>query len=98
MNDGLKNEKELELYISNNTYDKYNENIKNFLSFIFGKDLDSNLPFYAKKISDQVKPDIYICHNNIKKYISIKKGSGNSVHQEKFEVFFPFFSNLLGED
>lgn len=98
MNDGFKNEKELELYISNNTYDEYNENIKNFLSFIFGKDLNPSLPFYAKKISGQVKPDIYICHNNVKKYISIKKGSGNSVHQEKIEVFFPFFSNLLGED
>lgn len=98
MNDGLKNEKELEYYISNNTYDEYNRNIKDFLFFIFKKNLNPNLPFYAEKVSGQVKPDIYICHNNIKKYISIKKGSGNSVHQEKIEVFFPFFSNLLDKN
>lgn len=98
MNDGFENEKELELYISNNTYGEYNENIKNFLSSIFKEDFNPNLPFYAEKVSGQVKPDIYISHNNIKKYISIKKGSGNSVHQEKIEVFFPFFSNLLDEN
>ena len=68
MNDGFENEKELELYISNNTYGEYNENIKNFLSFIFKEDFNPNLPFYAEKVSGQVKPDIYISHNNIKKY------------------------------
>ncbi len=97
MNDGFKNEKELENYISNNLYNQYNKNIKDFLSFIFKENLNPNLPFYAKKISGQVKPDIYICHNNIKKYVSIKKGSGNSVHQEKIEIFFPFFCSLLNK-
>ena len=96
MNDGFINEKALREYINNNTFDSYNTNIQAFLKFVFGSKLNPNLPFIAKKKAGQVKPDLCIRHNGIEKYISVKKGSGNSVHQEKIEVFFPFIHNILG--
>lgn len=98
MNDGFNNEKELKDYINDNTYNQYNNNIKNFLNFLFGENLNPNLPFIAQKEEGQIKPDLCIIHNNIKKYISIKKGSGNSVHQEKIEIFFPYIKKIFNND
>lgn len=96
MNDALINEEDLINYINNNQFSTYNSNIKNFLKFTFGNSFNSNLPFNAKKIAGQQKPDMCINHNGILKYISIKKGSGNSVHQEKIDVFFPYIENIIG--
>lgn len=95
MNDGFVNEKILVDYI-NQPYDSYNENIKNFLAFVFGTSLDLRKSFVAEKIGGQVKPDLSITHNGERKYISIKKGSGNSVHQENIDLFFPFIEKTIG--
>ena len=97
MNDGFINEKVLREYINNNTFNSYNRNIKSFLKFVFGTHFNPSLPFKADKKAGQVKPDLCIIHNGIEKYISVKKGSGNSVHQEKIDVFFPVIHNMLGQ-
>ncbi len=97
MNDGFTNETELRDYINNNNWDTYNQNIKNLLEFLFGDKLVTGKSFIAEKCVGQVKPDLVVTHNNSKKYISIKKGSGNSVHQEKISVFFPFIEGLFGK-
>lgn len=96
MNDGLINEKVLREYINRNSFNTYNANIKAFLSFVFGHNLNTNLPFEAEKMGGHVKPDFVIKHNGIEKYISVKKGEGNSVHQESIDVFFPYINSLLG--
>lgn len=96
MNDGFINEKELMDYIDRKKYNELNENIKNFLSSIFKDKLESSLPFTVEKVAGQAKPDLCINHNDIKKYISVKKGSGNSVHQESIQDFFPYIKELLG--
>jgi hypothetical protein len=96
MNDGIINEKELREYINQYKYYDYNPNIKAFLSFAFGSKINPSLPFIAEKKAGQVKPDLCISHNGIKKYISVKKGGGNSVHQEKIDVFFPFVEETFG--
>ena len=95
MNTGFINEKELREYINQNTYDTYNQNIKNFLSFIFGKHLNTSHPFVAEKIGGQVKPDLCIKHNGLEKNVSIKKGGGNSVHQESIDIFFPYMETIV---
>jgi hypothetical protein len=97
MNDGFTNENELKDYINNNNWDTYNQNIKELFEFSFGDKIDKGKNFMAEKCVGQVKPDLVVAHNNLKKYISIKKGSGNSVHQEKTSVFFPFIEGLLGK-
>lgn len=95
MNDGFINEKDLIEYINSNTFNNYNKNIQDFLSFVFQESTNLNLQFLAEKIAGQVKPDLCLEHNGMKKNISIKKGSGNSVHQEKIDVFFPFINNMF---
>lgn len=97
MNDGLINERILIEYINNNSFDDYTDNIKNFLFFAFEDNINTNLPFYSDKIVGQLKPDILIKHNNVTKYISIKKGNGNSVHQESINDFFPFIASILDD-
>lgn len=98
MNDGFINEKQLSEYISNKVFSEYNPNIQKFLQFTFGNKFNVNLPFITRKMGGPVKPDLCIIHNGIEKYISIKKGSGNSVHQESIDVFFPYFQNMLGTE
>lgn len=98
MNDGFINEEVLRGYINDNNFNNYNENIKSFLIFLFGSELNQNLSFKAVKKAGQVKPDLCITHNGIEKYISVKKGSGNSVHQEKISDFFPCINNMLGAE
>ena len=96
MNDGFINEKVLREYINSNVFNTYNENIRTFLSFIFGIHLNTTLPFKAEKKAGGLKPDLVIKHNGIEKYVSVKKGGGNSVHQERIDEFFPYINSLLG--
>ena len=49
---------------------------------------------YAEKIGGRAKPDLSIKLDSNIFYISVKKGTGNSVHQEKLETFIPFVKNL----
>lgn len=97
-NDGFKNEDIIKRYINEHSFNECNDNIKNFLNFLFGSSLNPEEKFFASKPSGQVKPDLEIKHNNAVKYVSIKLGSGNSVHQEEIDVFFPFIKTLFGDE
>lgn len=96
-NNGFKNEIDLREYINNHYFSDYNDNIMNFLKFLFNNSLNLEEKFFASKPIGQVKADLEIKHNNITKYVSIKVGSGNSVHQEAIEVFFPFIEDHFGD-
>lgn len=94
MNDGFVNERDIINYLNGKTYVELNDNFKNFVEFIFDSSVIFNEKFIVNNCAGGIKPDISISHNNITKYISIKKGSGNSVHQENIDVFFPFFETV----
>lgn len=97
MNSGFINENELCDYINKyEYYNNYNTNIKKFLEFTFGTNFNVNSKFSAIKKGGQIKPDLCITHNGKDKYISIKKGSGNSIHQESIEMFFPYIETMIG--
>lgn len=66
-----------------------NKNMKNFLKFIFENDLE-NIKIKAYKFAENYKPDVIITANGISKYISIKHGDSNSVHQEHIFSFCNF--------
>lgn len=92
--DGFQNELNLIEYInSKDSFDLYNENIKGFLSFIFEFDLSGRVVRCFKE-GGQQKPDFSIRCKNVTKYISVKKGSGNSVHQESFNEFIGFLTSI----
>lgn len=95
MNDGFINEKVLIDYINSNNFSSYNQNIKDFLTFAFSDFDISNKRISAQKYSLSTgKPDLILSCDNKIKYISVKKGSGNSVHQEKFDMFIDFLKSI----
>lgn len=95
--DGFKNENDIIEYINQvKNFNDMNDNIKSFLSFLFddidlnGKTISASKP---KNFSKNIKPDIIISTSNITKYVSLKKGSGNSVHQETLSDFEKFLTS-----
>ena len=68
---------------------KMNNNIAEFIKFIFEFNVD-NTEISAKKYYCNYKPDIVITADNVDKYISIKYGNNNSVHQEHIYSFCNF--------
>ncbi|TCT15501.1 hypothetical protein EDC18_103206 [Natranaerovirga pectinivora] len=88
--EGFTNEIKIINYINScRSFDLLNQNFKNFLSFLFDANL-TRFSISAYKPKGQVKPDIGITINGITKFVSVKKGSGNSVHQEPLTVFESF--------
>lgn len=90
---GFENEYDLRESLSNKTYEELNNNLKNFVHFLFPNVKCNDRINCYKGLSGQ-KPDIVIKVNNSKKNISIKKGSGNSVHQEDIDSFIDFLATL----
>jgi len=92
---GFANENEIIDYLNTTKYyDNLNGNFKSFLSFLFRQNLNGKI-IKAYKPTGQVKPDIGIIIDESEKYVSVKKGSGNSVHQEQL-VQFESFLNTCG--
>lgn len=91
--DGFKNEKKFEKILDGKSkFSEINKNLQNFLKFL-DPGVDDTSSIKSVNIKNNLcKPDIFIEINENKYYISVKKGSGNSVHQEKLEEFIRFLS------
>ena len=90
---GFQNETDLISALSNKTYAELNDNLKKFVLFMFPQvNINDKIKCYSGTAGQ--KPDIIIEINNKKKYISVKKGSGNSVHQEDIDLFMDFLTTL----
>lgn len=90
---GFENEDELIEYLNSKKIKDLNSNMKDFIFFIFGNIDEENIIQATTGKSGQ-KPDMIITINNVIKRISIKKGTGNSVHQEKVDVFVEFLESI----
>lgn len=89
---GFENEEQLKETINSLPFENLSTDLKNVL-----KKLNSGIIpkiISAKKIGGKAKPDLSIKLDSNVFFISVKKGSGNSVHQEKLETFIPFVKNL----
>lgn len=90
---GFQNETDLISVLSNKLYAELNDNLKKFISFLFPQvNNNDKIKYYSGMIGQ--KPDIIIEINNKRKNVSIKKGSGNSVHQEDIDLFMDFLTTL----
>lgn len=88
---GFANEKEIIDYInSSSTFDNLNPNMQNFVAFLFNGINLNGSSLLASTSQRGTKPDLSITINGITKYVSVKKGSGNSVHQEALSQFVSF--------
>lgn len=90
---GFQNETDLIGALSNKLYKELNDNLKKFILFLFPEvNNNDKIKCYSGMVGQ--KPDIIIEINNKRKNISIKKGSGNSVHQEDIDLFMDFLTTL----
>lgn len=95
---GFSNEENIANYLNNQKFFNLNENMQNFLCFIFERQISANetiLSDLTQKIEGKnPKPDIWIKISNEIKLVSVKEGSGNSVHQEPFKDFCKFLEDI----
>ena len=89
---GFENENQIIKTINSLHFNEFSSGLKNILLKINGGSIPSVLN--AEKIGGRAKPDLSIKINSKIYYFSVKKGNGNSVHQEKLETFIPFVKNL----
>ena len=90
--DGFQNEVQIEKALNFKLYDEINPNLKYFLKDIFrGYNLNGKI-IHAIRCGKNVKPDFYLHIDGIPEdiYVSVKKGSGNSIHQESIKQFIQF--------
>ena len=92
MNNGIQNEKNIIKYLNNKYFYELNNNMKDFLRFVY-KEINNDDKIYALKANNLKKEDIIIIINNQRKNISVKTGSENSVHIEKISTFISFLKN-----
>lgn len=90
---GFQNETDLINALSNKIYAELNDNLKKFILFLFPQvNTNDKIKCYSGMVGQ--KTDIIIEVNNNKKNVSVKKGSGNSVHQEDIDLFIDFLTTL----
>lgn len=93
------NENELNIVdaLKNKRYKDLNLNLKSFISYVCrykGIGLSDDTTIDAEYERDtKLKQDFYLYVDNVKIYISVKMGSGNSVHQEKCEDFINYIKD-----
>lgn len=90
---GFQNENELIEYLNNNKTKNLNKNLKEFIFFLFG-DIAEESIIQAMSGKGGQKPDMIITVNEDTRKVSIKKGSGNSVHQENIDIFTEFLKEI----
>lgn len=95
-NDGVKNEKQIVEAFDKKRIDRLSDYAKSFIKQLFPNASDSE-EIHAEKVGGQgFKPDVCIEVAGEKRNISVKKGGGNSVHQEKTEYFINYCKQNLG--
>lgn len=94
---GDRNERNIVDELNNRTYKDLNLNLKEFVKYVCNCkdiDFDNNAKINAKYESNsRLKQDFYLYINHKKIYVSVKMGSGNSVHQEKCEDFISYIKS-----
>lgn len=96
INDGIENEIHITRSINNKKLKVLSEYHRKFIEQL-NPNVTENTIIRAEKIGGQgFKPDIRIEIERKKWNISVKKGGGNSVHQEKIEYFIHYCMHFLG--
>ncbi|ADC45876.1 hypothetical protein mru_0024 [Methanobrevibacter ruminantium M1] len=102
--DGFKNEDLMLEALNNKKFMDLNDNLKQMILDMYGEEISQDFIIKAYKKGGVNKTDLTIDINSQNFNVSIKKGTGNSVHQEKLEEFVSFLkeeygiSNVLSDD
>lgn len=98
-NTGIKNEIEIESHLSARKTNSLNPNLRAFITDVFNPTEfeKKTVIIDAKRTNDtRYKPDMIIRFAQRRSNVSIKQGSGNSVHQEPIWSFVDYIKNDLG--
>ena len=98
--DGFRNEINIEKCLDFKIFDNINPNLQHFLKDVFKGYSLKGKRIHAIRCRVNVKPDFYLHIDGIPKevYVSVKKGGGNSVHQESLVSFLSFIKSLGATD
>lgn len=95
-NDGIENERQIVDALNERQIKRLTEYQKKFISEVFDN-VEDHVVVHAQKVGGQgYKPDVEIQVNDTKYTVSIKKGGGNSIHQEKTDYFIHYCMKYLG--
>lgn len=91
--EGFANEEKIRIALNNRTFGDLNKNLQIFLTFCCERKISADTKIFCSKASGQSKSDLNVRVGTIKTFgVSIKSGSGNSVHQEPVEDFLNYLS------
>ena len=96
---GFLNEDYFVLELDNKKISQINPNLRTMLENIYGALIEDEI-VKCKLVDGFMKPDICVTYKNSDKYISIKSGHANGVHEEQIKTLIPFFkeSGMQEED
>ncbi len=95
---GVQNENEFADYLNGRSFVTLNDNASRFVRQLYPL-IEGNSIISAKKVGGKgLKPDVLVSVANEEFNISLKKGGGNSVHQEKTSLFLLYCKENLGMD
>lgn len=95
---GNDNEKDLQKAIDGKCTNELNDNLKSFINFIAEKEgiqINETTKIRAVNVGGNYKSDINLSILDNTYGVSVKTGSGNSIHQEKSSEFVNFIKNEL---
>lgn len=92
---GFDNEKAIRDALNMKRYESINPNLRHFLDDMFKGHSLAGKWVHATTITQRMKPDFYVTIDGIPggKYVSVKMGSGNSLHQESLNDLISFLEN-----
>ena len=97
-NTGFENEKNIKEYLHGKHFYELNHNLKNNLILKLSNDINDETIINCYKIDKAYKPDLRIKINKKAYLISVKKGTGNSLHQEPIKTFTDYIKKIKGCD
>lgn len=98
---GFENQNEIIVAIDNKKYNQLSGSAKQIIDTMFQKfEIDRNVFINAKKtLQKNSKSKVEISINDYKRFLAIKNGSSNSIHQEKIDTFLEFCKKIgMNED
>lgn len=92
---GIQNEIEFSSSLNNKHFCELGQNAAKFIKQLYPS-IEENTTIQAIKVGGMgLKPDVIVSVLNDDTNVSIKKGGGNSVHQEKISLFLMFCKDYL---
>lgn len=86
---GIQNEENFVKALDNKTYSELNKNLQLFLFYLY-PNIDKTMKFHCYMTENFVKPDIVIHQNQQYRYVSLKYGQAETLHNESIRTFVEF--------